>query len=104
MVRRDGEADFVVPRPTPQVPYKTRKAFKIADDYTVPSGTMIIPSFWDSTHDATAYPEPEKFIPERWLPKEDGEQPLADKYPQNYMVWGSGPHKVSFGGSRRGHL
>jgi hypothetical protein len=56
---------------------------------------MIIPSFWDSTHDATAYPEPDKFIPERWLPKEDGEQPLADKYPQNYMVWGSGPHKVS---------
>jgi C-22 sterol desaturase len=56
---------------------------------------MIIPSFWESTHDSTAYPEPEKFIPERWLPKEDGEQPLADKYPQNYMVWGSGPHKVS---------
>ena len=56
---------------------------------------MIIPSFWDSTHDATAYPEPEKFIPERWIPKEDGEQVLADKYPQNYMVWGSGPHKVS---------
>jgi C-22 sterol desaturase len=55
---------------------------------------MVIPSFWDSTHDATSYPEPDKFIPERWIPKEDGEQVLADKYPQNYMVWGSGPHKV----------
>jgi hypothetical protein len=68
---------------------------------------MVIPSFWDSTHDSTAYPEPEKFLPERWLPTEMGEQPLADKYPQNYMVWGSGPHKVSlssvcaFGKDRR---
>lgn len=79
--------------PVIMVPYKTRKAFKLADDYTVPSGTMVIPSFWDSTHDATSYPEPDRFIPERWIPKEDGEQVLADKYPQNYMVWGSGPHK-----------
>lgn len=79
--------------PVIMVPYKTKKAFKISEDYTVPKNTMVIPSFWDSTHDAEVYPEPDRFLPERWLPKEDGEIPLADKSPQNYLVWGSGPHK-----------
>lgn len=79
--------------PVIMVPYKAKKAFKISDDYTAPAGTMVIPSFWNSTHDPVVYPEPDSFIPERWLPKEDGEIPLGDQYPQNYLVWGSGPHK-----------
>ena len=79
--------------PVIMVPYKAKKPFKVSEDYTVPTGTMVIPSFWESTHDAKVYPKPDEFIPERWLETESGEQPLADKYPQNYMVWGSGPHK-----------
>ena len=75
--------------PVTMVPYKTTKAFPIADDYTVPSGTMVIPSFYNSLHDAEAFPDPDAFIPERWL---DPESP-ANTNPRNYLVFGSGPHK-----------
>lgn len=72
----------------------TLKPFPITPEYTVPTGSMVIPSFWNSLHDPEVYPEPDSFIPERWMPKPDGTQPIAESKPQNYMVWGSGPHKV----------
>jgi C-22 sterol desaturase len=77
-----------------QVPYATTKPFPITPDYTVPKGAMIIPAFWNSLHDETVYPEPDSFKPERWMPNDDGSEPLAESKPQNYLVWGSGPHKV----------
>jgi len=55
---------------------------------------MVIPSFWNSLHDDHVYPKPDEFIPERWMPLPEGGVPLAEQSPQNYMVWGSGPHKV----------
>lgn len=79
--------------PVIMVPYLTKKDFPIAPDYTVPKGSMIIPSFWNSLHDEHVYPEPDKFLPERWMPLPEGGIPLAEQSPQNYMVWGSGPHK-----------
>lgn len=33
--------------PVIMVPYLAKKDFKIDDNYTVPKGTMIIPSFWN---------------------------------------------------------
>ncbi|CAK5264661.1 unnamed protein product [Mycena citricolor] len=75
--------------PVVMVPYKSTKAFPISDDYTVPSGSMLIPSFYNSLHDATVYPEPDTLMPERWLDPENA----ANKNPKNYMVWGAGPHK-----------
>lgn len=81
--------------PVIMVPYMTTRQFPITEDYTVPKGAMIIPAFWNSLHDETCFPEPDKFMPERWLPNEDGSAPLAESKPQNYLVWGSGPHKVS---------
>ncbi|THG99431.1 hypothetical protein EW026_g2912 [Hermanssonia centrifuga] len=75
--------------PVTMVPYKTTKAFPIADDYTVPSGSMVIPSFYNSLHDPSVYPDPDSFTPERWLDSESS----ANKNPSNYLVFGSGPHK-----------
>lgn len=86
------------------VPYKTTKAFQITPDYTVPKGSMLIPAFWNSLHDETCYPEPDLFKPERWLPNADGSAPLADSKPQNYIVWGSGPHKCIGGQYASMHL
>ena len=80
--------------PVIMVPYVTTRAMPITSDYTVPKGAMLIPVFWNSLHDETLYPEPDSFKPERWLPNEDGSEPLAESKPQNYLVWGSGPHKV----------
>ncbi|KAJ9097754.1 hypothetical protein QFC21_004792 [Naganishia friedmannii] len=79
--------------PVIMVPYLAKKAFKISEDYTAPAGTMVIPSFWNSLHDDHVYPKPDEFIPERWMPLPEGGVPLAEQSPQNYMVWGSGPHK-----------
>ena len=79
-----------------QVPYMTSKPFPLSDDYTVPKGAMVIPAFWNSLHDETVYPEPDSFKPERWLVQPDGSQSLAESKPQNYIIWGSGPHKVCF--------
>jgi sterol 22-desaturase len=75
--------------PVTMVPYKTTKAFPISDDYTVPAGSMVIPSFYNSLHDADVYPEPEEFKPERWL---DEKNP-ANTNPKNYLVFGAGPHR-----------
>lgn len=82
--------------PVIMVPYLTTKAFPITPEYTVPKGSMVIPAFWNSLHDETCYPEPDRFKPERWLANEDGSLPVAESKPQNYLVWGSGPHKVSY--------
>lgn len=74
---------------SPQVPYKTTKPFPISNDYTVPANSMVIPSFYNSLHDSAVFPEPDRFLPERWLDPNG----LANSNPKNYMVWGSGPHK-----------
>lgn len=50
---------------------------------------MIIPSLYPSCHDADVFPEPTKFIPERWLDPEGS----AWSNPKNFLVFGSGPHK-----------
>ncbi|KDN53595.1 putative ERG5-C-22 sterol desaturase [Tilletiaria anomala UBC 951] len=75
--------------PVIMVPYLTHKAFPIDKNYTAPKGTMVIPSFWNSLHDPTAYPDPEQLKPERWL---EGPESPAEKNPKNYLVFGSGPH------------
>ncbi|KAI0825214.1 cytochrome P450 sterol C22-desaturase [Trametes gibbosa] len=75
--------------PVTMVPYKTTKAFPIAADYTVPAGSMVIPSFYNSLHDAEVFPEPDELLPERWLDP----QGSANQNPKNYLVFGSGPHK-----------
>lgn len=75
--------------PVTMVPYKATKAFPISQDYTVPSGSIIIPSFYNSLHDEEVYPDHDKFLPERWLDP----QSSANTNPKNYLVFGSGPHK-----------
>lgn len=55
----------------------------------MPSGSLVIPSFYNSLHDPEVYPEPDKFYPERWLDQKG----LANSNPKNYLVFGSGPHK-----------
>jgi len=75
--------------PVLMVPYATSKAFPITDNYTVPAGSMVIPSFYNSLHDPEVYPEPDFLRPDRWLNPES----LANANPKSYMVWGSGPHK-----------
>lgn len=64
------------------VPYSAKKAFPIEDSYTVPKGSIVIPSFWNSLHDPDVYADPDAFIPERWLPGGQAEK----SNPANYLV------------------
>jgi len=75
--------------PVTMVPYRCNKPFKISQDYTVPVGSLVIPSIYPSLHDPTVYPEPEVLNPDRWADPKG----LANSNPRNYLVFGSGPHK-----------
>ena len=65
------------------------KAFPISDDYTVPSGSMVIASIYPSVHDPEVFPEPSKLLPERWLDPNGS----ANQNPKNYLIFGNGPHR-----------
>jgi C-22 sterol desaturase len=68
--------------PVIMVPYSAKKAFPISDSYTVPKGSIVIPSFWNSLHDPQVYADPDEFKPERWLPGGQAE----NSNPANYLV------------------
>ena len=72
--------------PVIMVPYKTKKSFPITPEYTVPKGAMVIPSTYPALHDPEVYPDPEEFIPDRWLTGD------AEKQNKNWLVFGVGPH------------
>lgn len=72
--------------PVIMVPYVVKKDFPITPTYTVPKGSMVIPSVWPALHDPEIYPEPESFNPDRWITGD------ADKAAKNWLVFGTGPH------------
>ena len=72
--------------PVIMVPYVAKKAFPVTEDYTVPKGSMIIPSCWPALHDPEAYPDPHTFDPDRWISGD------AEAQNKNWLVFGTGPH------------
>ncbi|KAL4864031.1 hypothetical protein BDV12DRAFT_206055 [Aspergillus spectabilis] len=68
------------------VPYLTTTPFPITQDYTVPKGSMIIPSCYPALHDPDVYPNPEVFDPDRWVTGD------AESQGKNWLVFGAGPH------------
>ncbi|KAF2435385.1 sterol C-22 desaturase [Tothia fuscella] len=72
--------------PVIMVPYVAKKDFPISDTYTVPKGSMIVPSTYLALHDPQAYPNPDSFRPDRWITGD------AEKQVKNWLVFGAGPH------------
>lgn len=73
--------------PVTMVPYEVKKNYPISADYTVPKGSMIIPTLYPALHDPEVYEKPDDFVPERWA----GETKANDN-PKNFLVFGTGPH------------
>ncbi|KAI5115728.1 hypothetical protein M0805_006792 [Coniferiporia weirii] len=48
----------------------------VYNGYLIPAGTTILPNVWAMQRDPKEYPEPEKFVPERWLTPEGRKTPL----------------------------
>lgn len=72
--------------PVIMVPYVVKKDFPVTDTYTVPKGSMVVPSVWPALHDPEVYPEPESFNPDRWITGD------AENAKKNWLVFGTGPH------------
>ncbi|EHK99358.1 putative Cytochrome 61 [Glarea lozoyensis 74030] len=68
------------------VPYLATKDFPVTPEYTVPKGSMIIPSCYPALHDPEVYPHPNTFDPERWITGD------AESKTKNWLVFGAGPH------------
>ncbi|KAF2262155.1 cytochrome P450 61 [Lojkania enalia] len=72
--------------PVIMVPYIAKKDFPLTENYTAPKGSMVIPTTYLALHDGEAYPDPESYVPERWITGD------ADKQTKNWLVFGTGPH------------
>lgn len=72
--------------PVIMVPYIVKKDFPVTPTYTVPKGSMVVPSVWPALHDPEVYPKPESFDPDRWITGD------AEKAVKNWLVFGTGPH------------
>lgn len=72
--------------PATMVPMKALKDTKLSDDYTVPAGSVVLPSIWCATKEG--YPNADNFEPERFGPERDE----GNKFKKHYLVFGYGPH------------
>lgn len=54
--------------------------------YTVPPGVILHVSVYDIHHDPEYFPNPEEFIPERFLPEN-----IAKRHPYSYIPFSAGP-------------
>ncbi|CAL5874788.1 uncharacterized protein PFLUO_LOCUS9090 [Penicillium psychrofluorescens] len=68
------------------VPYLATKNFPVTPNYTVPKGSMVIPSCYPALHDPAAYSNPDVFNPDRWISGD------AESKTKNWLVFGAGPH------------
>jgi C-22 sterol desaturase len=68
------------------IPYNVDKDFPITPEYTIPKGSMVMPSAYPALHDPVAYPDPETFDPDRWITGD------AESKTRNWLVFGSGGH------------
>jgi len=73
--------------PVLMVPYLVKKPFPITDTYTVPKGSMLVPTTYMALHDPEVYENPDHFDPERYY---SGDAEI--KGAKNYLVFGTGPH------------
>ncbi|CAF1184514.1 unnamed protein product [Adineta ricciae] len=55
-------------------------------NYLIPKGSIINASIYPIHHDSNIWPDPEKFIPERFLPSEK-----AKRHPVSFIPFGEGP-------------
>ncbi|KZV21388.1 sterol 22-desaturase [Dorcoceras hygrometricum] len=73
--------------PATLVPHITVVDFPLTEDYTIPKGTIVFPSVFDSSFQG--FSEPERFDPDRFMSDRQEDQ----IHKKNYLVFGAGPHQ-----------
>jgi cytochrome P450 len=59
-------------------------------EFTIPKETTIVPNTYAVHHSAQHFPEPSKFIPERWLPPTDARHRRPPGEPPVHFAFGLG--------------
>ncbi|KAG0499357.1 hypothetical protein HPP92_004048 [Vanilla planifolia] len=73
--------------PATMVPHIAGEDFPLTDWYTVPKGTIVFPSTYESSFQG--FPDPERFEPDRFL-----EERQEDRlYKRHFLAFGAGPHQ-----------
>ncbi|XP_020523479.1 cytochrome P450 710A1 isoform X2 [Amborella trichopoda] len=72
--------------PATLVPHVAACDFPITEGYTIPKGTIVFPSVYESSFQG--FTEPEKFDPDRF----SGERQEDQVFKQNWLPFGAGPH------------
>ncbi|XP_026432519.1 cytochrome P450 710A11-like [Papaver somniferum] len=73
--------------PAPLVPHIAGEDFQLTESYTIPKGTMVFPSVFESSFQG--FTEPELFDPDRFSENRQEDQ----IYKRNFLVFGAGPHQ-----------
>ncbi|KAI3925893.1 hypothetical protein MKW92_012898 [Papaver armeniacum] len=73
--------------PAPLVPHIAGEDFQLTESYTIPKGTMVFPSVFESSFQG--FTEPELFDPDRFSENRQEDQ----LYKRNFLVFGAGPHQ-----------
>lgn len=72
--------------PAVMVPSIAMVDFPLSPEYTVPKGTLVVPSIWAAC--LQGFTEPEKFDPDRMMPERHEDV----TYSKNFLTFGVGPH------------
>ncbi|XP_074272435.1 cytochrome P450 710A1-like [Silene latifolia] len=70
------------------VPHLTKEEFPLTEDYTIPKGSVVFPSVYESGFQG--FTNPHRFDPDRFYSEERREDQL---YKRNYLVFGAGGHQ-----------
>ncbi|KAK9706947.1 hypothetical protein RND81_07G163000 [Saponaria officinalis] len=74
--------------PATLVPHVAREEFPLTDKYTIPKGSIVFPSVYESSFQG--FTEPYRFDPDRFYLEERREDMV---YRRNFLVFGAGAHQ-----------
>ncbi|XP_052140348.1 cytochrome P450 710A1-like [Oryza glaberrima] len=74
--------------PGPVVPHIAGEAFQLTEQYTIPKGTIVFPSVYESSFQG--FPDAGTFDPERFFSEARREDVV---YKRNFLAFGAGPHQ-----------
>ncbi|KAL2930816.1 hypothetical protein RDABS01_036226, partial [Bienertia sinuspersici] len=74
--------------PATVVPHVACEDFSLTGEYTIPKGTIVFPSVYESSFQG--FSEPDRFDPDRFYLEERREEQL---YKRNFLVFGAGAHQ-----------
>uniref|UniRef100_A0A0E0JFH4 C-22 sterol desaturase n=1 Tax=Oryza punctata TaxID=4537 RepID=A0A0E0JFH4_ORYPU len=74
--------------PATLMPHIAMQEFQLTESYTIPKGTLVLPSMYESSFQG--FPDPDVFDPDRFFSEARREDVV---YKRNFLAFGAGPHQ-----------